>query len=281
MGRKILAYWQLARLNKPWGIVLLAWPTVSALLLTNTVDKVTWCVFILGIVLTRSAGCVINDYADQWLDGSVERTKSRPLPSGEVQSNEALVFFIVLMGFSALLLFFLNNAARIAAVVSGALLCIYPYTKRYIAMPQLFLGIVFSMGIPVVCLNQGYDMDIQIWVLLALNAYWVVVYDTIYAMTDQKDDQEMGACSMALYLGDNAIGFVQYSYIMIWVLWGIWGILLQWPFYLCWLGVGINYYQQVALMHNKAYFKAFLLNQFSGSLIVLGILLSKIYIMII
>lgn len=266
---------KLARLDKPWGIVLLAWPTLSALVLTQTWDIQTWLVFSIGIVLTRSAGCVINDYADQWLDGSISRTKERPLVSGELTSLQALQWFGCLMLMSLLLLWFLNNQARVLAIMSGLLMCIYPYTKRFFVSPQSFLGIAFSMGIPIVYANANRGFDLGFWGLFLITVYWVIVYDTIYAMADQEDDRKVGVYSMALSLGRYGIGFVKYSYILIWVLWGLWGMQLAWPFYMSWLVLGNSYYQQVQDINRAQYFKAFLRNQSAGCWVFVGICLSQ------
>lgn len=268
---------KLARLNKPWGIVLLAWPTLSALVLTQCRDIQTWLVFIVGIVLTRSAGCVINDYADQWLDGSISRTKERPLISGELTSFQALKFFVCLMLLNVLLLWFLNDLARILAVISGVLMCIYPYTKRFFLSPQAFLGVVFSMGIPIVYANANRGFDLEFWGLFLITVYWVVVYDTIYAMTDQEEDRKVGVYSMPLSLGRYSIVFVNYSYFLIWLLWGLWGMQLAWPFYIVWLILGVSYYQQIQDINRAEYFKAFLRNQSAGCWVFFGICMSEIW----
>lgn len=274
--KDLTSYLALARLDKPWGIVLLAWPTLSALILTDTKDLKTWVVFILGIVLTRSMGCVINDYADIWLDGSVLRTKDRPLVSGKISPKQAIRFFLILAMVTSQLLWFLTFKAKVLAVLSMILLVCYPYSKRYIQAPQAFLGITFSMGIPLAYANASQVMDYQGIGLFVITVYWVIVYDVIYAMVDRADDKKMGVNSLALTLQDKVKPFIYYSYILIWILWGIWGLILAWPFYIFWCLLGINYYYQIQEVKMGQCFKAFLQNQQAGCLVFLGVLFGSL-----
>jgi|AntRauTorckE5430_2_1112549.scaffolds.fasta_scaffold01227_7 4-hydroxybenzoate polyprenyltransferase len=270
----IFPYLQLARLDKPWGIVLLAWPTLTALCLVHTKDIGTWIVFILGIILTRSAGCVINDYADRWLDGRVSRTKNRPLANQSIHPYKALGFFTCLLACCSLLLFFLNLKAQILSIYSAILMMIYPYTKRFFFAPQAFLSIVFSLGIPIAYANANISLGWQGWGLFLITAYWVVVYDTIYALIDIEDDMKANVHTLAITLGKYAHAFIRYSYLLIWLLWGIWGVMLAWPFYISWVFLGISYYQQIQDMTSQHYFNAFLKNQLAGLVLFLGVLLS-------
>jgi 4-hydroxybenzoate polyprenyltransferase len=275
----IYPYIQLARLDKPWGIVLLAWPTLSALIITSkSFDIALWIVFILGIILTRSAGCVINDYVDMWLDGSVARTSHRPLVSGLISPHHALIFLGILLSLSASLLYFLPTAARICAVISAILIVIYPYTKRYFRAPQLFLGIVFSQGILMAYFSNGYPIDLKLIVFYIATVFWVIIYDTIYALTDYHDDLKMGSRSLATTLGPRAIPFIQYGYILLSTVWVLWGVHAQMTiyYYIMLLLCMYNYSQQSSLINKHKYFQAFLLNQSAGIYIFIGILVSSL-----
>lgn len=270
-------YCRLARLDKPWGAILLAWPTFIALTLVKAPIWL-WGVFILGVILTRSAGCVINDYADQWLDGHVERTCFRPLVSGEVTAHQALVFFAILMLLASALLLFLPVKAKLLALLSALMIVVYPYTKRWFPLPQLFLGLTFSMGVPMAYFSHQQPMTLQGWGLFLLSAVWVVLYDTIYALADIKDDQKLRVHSMALSLGKYAKGFIVYGYALLWVLWGVWATSLPafGYFTLPWLFLGINLWQQCTQIKDGQFFQAFLANQRAGGWLWLGVMLSVV-----
>jgi 4-hydroxybenzoate polyprenyltransferase len=276
--KKIKPYLQLARLDKPWGMVLLAFPTLSALVMTMTHFDATLCVvFVLGVVFTRSAGCVINDYADRWLDGEVARTQHRPLVSGTISPKQAL-WFLVVLGLACLsLLWFLPIPARVFALLAAGMIVLYPYTKRFLKAPQLFLGVVFSLGIPMAYLSQGMMMDLQGWGFLGNMIAWVVVYDTIYAMCDYRDDLVCGANTMAVALRGDISRFVGYGYGILSLSWIIWGNVYQMGggYYIALVGVVYCYYLQYQLVVSKHYFQAFLLNTRGGlllfSAVVLGV----------
>ncbi len=198
------AYARLMRLDKPVGILLLLWPTLWALLLAaNGVPPLgTLAIFVAGVVLTRSAGCVINDYADRWLDPNVERTKSRPLATGEVTPRGALTLFAILM-LTALCLVLLTNTLTIAlAVVAAVLAVVYPFCKRVIAFPQVILGAAFSMAIPMAYTAVRGEIDPVAVLVFCANLLWTTAYDTLYAMVDRDDDIQAGAKSTAILFGD-------------------------------------------------------------------------------
>ncbi len=198
------AYARLMRLDKPVGILLLLWPTLWALLLAaDGMPPIgTLLIFLSGVVLTRSAGCVINDYADRWLDPNVERTRSRPLATGEVTARGALTLFVILM-LAALCLVLLTNPATIALAVIAALLAVlYPFAKRFIAFPQVVLGAAFSMAIPMAYTAIRGEVDPVAVLLFCANLLWTTAYDTLYAMVDREDDIEAGARSTAILFGD-------------------------------------------------------------------------------
>lgn len=199
-------YKQLMRLDKPIGIYLLLWPTWWALwLAADGVPSVTmWLVFTLGVVLMRSAGCVINDYADRHFDGAVERTRLRPLAAGRVQSSEALQLFAVLLLLSAALLLFLNWQTVLLSVVALLLAASYPFMKRVTHLPQVVLGMAFSWGMPMCYMAIHQQLPLEVWLLYAANLCWTVAYDTYYAMVDQNDDEKIGVKSTARLFGRHA-----------------------------------------------------------------------------
>lgn len=199
-------YKQLMRLDKPIGIYLLLWPTWWALWLASdgTPSMLMLSVFTVGVVLMRSAGCVINDYADRHFDGSVERTKLRPLAAGRVSSVEALQLFAVLLVGSALLLLFLNWQTALLSVVAVGLAASYPFMKRYTHLPQVVLGMAFSWGMPMTYMAIQYQLPVEVWLLYIANLSWTVAYDTYYAMVDQNDDEKIGVKSTARLFGQRA-----------------------------------------------------------------------------
>lgn len=197
------AYWQLMRADKPIGIYLLLWPTIWALLLSaqGLPSVHITVVFIAGVVLMRSAGCIINDYADRHLDGAVERTKNRPLVAGVVSEREALQLFTLLIFLAFLLVLTLNWQTIALSVVAVLLAAVYPFMKRYIHLPQVVLGAAFSWAMPMASMAILQSIPLWIWVLYAANLCWTVAYDTQYAMVDRKDDLKIGIKSTAILFG--------------------------------------------------------------------------------
>lgn len=198
------AYLRLMRLHRPIGILLLLWPTLWALwLAADGVPPLgTLAIFVAGVVLTRSAGCVINDYADRWLDPNVERTRDRPLASGEVSTAGALVLFVVLM-LCAFGLVLLTNALTVYLALGAAVLAIsYPYMKRHVWFPQVVLGAAFSMSIPMAYTAIRGEVDAIAVLLFCANLLWTTAYDTLYAMVDRDDDIKAGSRSTAILFGD-------------------------------------------------------------------------------
>ena len=197
-------YWRLVRGDRPIGWLLLLWPTWWGLWLAAGGVPPIWplVVFTLGVWLTRSAGCVINDYADRWLDGHVERTRDRPLATGEVSGREALAVFAVLMLVAFALVLTLNRLAIYMSVVGVLLAMSYPYLKRYTYLPQVYLGMAFGWGIPMAFAAIRGEVPAIAWVLYGANILWSTAYDTWYAMVDRDDDIRMGAKSTAILFGD-------------------------------------------------------------------------------
>lgn len=195
---------QLTRMDKPIGIYLLLWPTLWALWIAGegSPSLANIVIFVLGVTLTRAAGCVINDWADRKVDGHVKRTAQRPLASGKISSKEALVFFAVLMLISFLLVL-LTNATTIWLSLGGLALAVsYPFMKRYTYYPQVVLGAAFSWGMPMAFTAETGHLPATAWLLYIANLLWTVAYDTYYAMTDRDDDLKIGVKSTAILFGD-------------------------------------------------------------------------------
>ncbi|MFM2486161.1 4-hydroxybenzoate octaprenyltransferase [Celerinatantimonas yamalensis] len=281
---KWLAYMQLMRLNKPIGSLLLLWPTLWALwLAANGVPRISvLVVFVLGVFMMRSAGCVINDFADRKVDGFVKRTSARPLPSGKVTASQALVLFTCLVALSFLLVLTQNYLTVKLSFVALALAAIYPFMKRFTHLPQLFLGLAYSLAIPMAYAAQSGRLPMEVWLLLLANICWTIAYDTFYAMVDRDDDINIGIKSTAILFGrfdKLMIGLLQLTTLLLlaWV-----GELRQLSaiYFISLLGAGalFVYQQHLARFRVRAdCFKAFLNNQYVGLVIFLGIVLNYIY----
>lgn len=233
--KRIDAYERLIRLDKPIGWLLLLWPTLWAVWLAArgrpAPDIVI--VFVVGTILMRSAGCAINDYADRDFDGRVERTRTRPLPAGEISPNEALAVGAALAALAFGLVFFLNAFAILLSVVALAIAASYPYAKRVIAIPQLYLGIAFGFGVPMAFAAIRNALPWECWALLAANVCYAFAYDTEYAMVDRDDDRKVGIRTSALTLGRYDVAAVMASYgLMLAILagTGFW-LGLAWPYH--------------------------------------------------
>jgi 4-hydroxybenzoate polyprenyltransferase len=202
--RKLALYWQLVRGDRPIGWLLLLWPTWWGLWLAAEGMPPLWTlvVFSLGVWLTRSAGCVINDYADRWLDPHVERTKHRPLATGAVRGREALMVFAMLMLVAFALVLTLNRLTVMLSFVGIALAASYPYLKRYTYLPQVYLGLAFGWGIPMAFAAVRGEVPAIAWLLYVANILWATAYDTWYAMVDREDDLRMGSRSTAILFGE-------------------------------------------------------------------------------
>ncbi|MDH5395752.1 MAG: 4-hydroxybenzoate octaprenyltransferase [Gammaproteobacteria bacterium] len=201
---RVYQYALLARLNKPIGIFLLLWPTLWALWIAadGMPRPGVLIVFVLGVILMRSAGCVINDYADREVDPRVSRTKDRPIAAGRVTADEAMLLFMGLC-FSAFLLVLTMNTYTILLSLGGALLAaIYPFMKRYTHMPQVVLGMAFGWAVPMAFAAQTNSVPKIAWLLYVVTVIWAVIYDTMYAMADRADDLKIGVKSTAILFGD-------------------------------------------------------------------------------
>jgi 4-hydroxybenzoate polyprenyltransferase len=204
IARKANAYVRLLRLHKPIGIWLLLWPVLWALWLSSAghPDPHVFLVFVAGTVLTRSAGCAINDFADRKFDGHVARTRDRPLVTGEVDPIEAVALCIAL-GFIALgLVLTLNTQTQLMALGGGLLLLSYPFMKRFFPLPQFYLGAAFTWSVPMTYAAHTGSMPRIAWLLFIAGLLWTMAYDTMYAMTDREDDRKLGLRSSAILFGD-------------------------------------------------------------------------------
>jgi 4-hydroxybenzoate polyprenyltransferase len=198
-------YVRLTRLDRPIGIWLLLWPTLWALWIASRGQPkpLIFVIFVAGTVLMRSAGCAINDYADRRFDPHVERTKNRPLAAGRLTPLEALVLFAILSLAALVLALQLNRLTLLCAVVGAFIAVTYPFVKRFLSVPQMYLGLAFGAGIPMAFAAQLEFVPRIAWLLLLANVLWVTVYDTMYAMVDRDDDIKIGVRSTAILFGDS------------------------------------------------------------------------------
>jgi 4-hydroxybenzoate polyprenyltransferase len=193
------------RLNRPIGIWLLLWPTLWAVWIAGRgrPDPRLFVIFVSGTVLMRSAGCAVNDYADRSFDPHVARTAHRPLAEGRITTTEALILFAVLALGSLALVLQLNKLTLLFALAGAFLAVTYPFIKRFLSVPQLYLGIAFGWGIPMAFAAQLDHVPLVTWLFVIANMLWVTVYDTIYAMVDREDDLKIGVRSTAILFGDS------------------------------------------------------------------------------
>lgn len=274
-------YEKLMRLDKPIGILLLLWPTLWALWLSSLGHPswvVVW-VFTLGTVLMRSAGCVINDYADRDFDRHVERTRERPLTAGKVSGKEALTLFGVLCLCSFALVVMLGNTLVIWLSLPALFLAAsYPFTKRFFAIPQAYLGIAFGFGIPMGYAAHLGEVPLEAGWLLLANIFWAVAYDTEYAMVDRPDDLKIGIKTSAITFGRYDVAAVMACYAATLGLIGAlgWRLGMGWAFYAgLAVAAGIMgwHYTLIRNREAKPCFKAFLNNNYVGLAIFAGIAL--------
>ena len=206
---KLSSFLRLMRADKPIGSALLLWPTLMSfyLLTDGNPNYFLMSLFIIGTILMRSAGCVINDFFDRDFDGNVERTKERPIAAGEISPNEALLLFFFLVLCSACLLLFMNLLTFLMALLGLGLATFYPISKRFFPVPQVFLGLAFSWGIIMVSSAQLGEINILSLALFLSCFFWIIAYDTAYALCDKKDDLDLGIHSSAITFGKNVTAF--------------------------------------------------------------------------
>ncbi|XQF89667.1 4-hydroxybenzoate octaprenyltransferase [Pseudoalteromonas espejiana] len=274
-------YIQLMRVDKPIGTLLLLWPTYWALWLANSgmPSLLNFIVFTLGVIVMRSAGCVINDFADRKIDGSVKRTAGRPLATGQVSAGEALSLFILLIAIAFFLVLLLGINTILLSFGALALAFCYPFMKRYTQLPQVVLGAAFGWAIPMAYMASIDSLPIQAWLLFIANICWTVAYDTMYAMVDRDDDLKIGVKSTAILFGKydrHIIFLLNANFIALLALIGL-SNQLGFAFAAGLLvAIGLLAYQQV-IIHRRAReacFKAFLNNHYVGLVIFIGLLFS-------
>lgn len=279
LTKKLDAYERLMRLDKPIGILLLLWPTLWALWIASRgkPDWIVLLIFITGTVLMRSAGCVMNDIADRNYDGLVERTKNRPLATGEVTVKEAygLAIFLALLAFCLVLQF--NKTTILLSFAALFLAATYPLTKRFLAIPQAYLGIAFGFGIPMAFAAVNDYIPPLAWILLAANVCWAIAYDTEYAMVDRDDDLKIGIKSSAIFFGQYDVIAVMMCYaIMITLLICVGSFMGYGKYYFLALGVAAGFalgqYELIKKRLKTDCFKAFLMNNWIGFVIFVGLL---------
>jgi 4-hydroxybenzoate polyprenyltransferase len=275
---RLYHYERLMRLDKPIGTLLLLWPTLWALWIAAE-GRPSWAlvvIFSLGTLLMRSAGCVMNDLADAGYDRHVERTRERPLATGVVTRGEAVALATVLVACSFALVLFLNPLTILLSVVALFLAASYPLTKRFLAIPQAYLGIAFGFGIPMATAAQLGALTTTAWLLLAANVFWAVAYDTEYAMVDRNDDVRIGIKTSAITFGRYDVAAVMLCYGATLVILAYVGLRerLAWPYY---AGLAVAtammgyHYVLIRGRTRDGCFKAFLHNNWVGGAIFAGI----------
>ena len=277
---QLYQYLLLMRLDRPIGMFLLLWPTLWALWIAGEgkPDMHVLLVFVLGVFLMRSAGCVINDYADRNFDPHVERTRNRPLVTGRVTSQEALTLFVVLSVISFLLVLTLNSLTIMLSLAGVLLAVIYPYMKRYTYLPQIFLGMAFGWAVPMAFAAETGTVPNVAWLLFIVTVLWATAYDTMYAMVDRLDDMRIGVKSTAILFGDADRIIIAIFQLLIFVVLVIIGKQLAMGGYY-YLGVTtavfLAIYQQYLIKDRLGprCFKAFHNNNWFGGAIFLGIVL--------
>lgn len=267
-------YARLMRLDKPIGIYLLLWPTLIALWCAGNgqPDGRLIVIFVLGVVIMRSAGCVINDFADRKIDGLVVRTNQRPLITGDVTVIEALVLFVALSLCALILVFFTNPDTVRLAVVALILAAVYPFTKRFTYFPQVFLGAAFAWAIPMAYMAQTQTLPLTCWLLFVATLIWALAYDTLYAMADREEDKKAGIKSIAIFLGDYDKWVVGLSHAIVLLVMACIGYLQEFNgfFYMglfCASLLALYQQWQVRNREASACFQAFLDNHWFGMIL--------------
>lgn len=272
------AYWRLCRFDKPIGTLLLWYPTAWALWIANNgTPDVTLCfLFFLGTVFMRAAGCVINDIADKDIDKHVSRTQYRPLAAKEISLVGAFSTLALLLLAALIVLINLPLSCYPWALLSVFITFLYPFCKRFISAPQMVLGLAFSMGIPMAYAASGVPINADTLILFLINFFWIVAYDTMYAMTDKEDDLKIGVKSTAIYFASYdrvIIGFLLASLHGLWLYWAMIHLVNNF-FYVCWFFAALVLVYQQQLINQRQpqhCFKAFLISAYYGALMWLAV----------
>ncbi|ALS67129.1 4-hydroxybenzoate octaprenyltransferase [Pandoraea apista] len=278
LAQRLPLYFRLVRLDKPIGTVLLLWPTLAALWIASNghPDPLLLVIFTLGTFLMRSAGCAINDYADRDFDKFVKRTKERPITSGRIRAWEAVAVAATLALVSFLLILPLNALTKWLSIPALFVAGTYPFTKRFLAIPQAYLGVAFGFGIPMAFAAVQDQVPVIAWVLLLSNVFWSVAYDTEYAMVDRDDDLKIGIKTSAITFGRFDVLAVMLCYVAALGIQAGVGVYLGfgWPF---WLGIAvaascaIYHYFLIRRRERMPCFAAFRHNNWLGAAVFAGI----------
>lgn len=281
MLAKLKTYVVLMRLNRPIGILLLLWPTLWALWIAGAghPDYKIVLIFIAGVVVMRSAGCIINDIADRNFDHAVARTQHRPITAKKVTVKEALILFVFLCVVAFLLVIQLNIFTIKLSLVALALAIIYPFTKRFTHLPQLILGAAFAWSVPMAFTAQTNSLPFLAWYLFFIAWLWPVIYDTMYAMADLPEDIKIGVKSTAILFGNQTrliLAILQVLFLLLLLGLGWYANLTFWFYLSVIIVAGFAIYQQYLIKdHDPALcFRAFLNNQWLGLVIFIGLWLS-------
>ncbi|MDZ5632814.1 4-hydroxybenzoate octaprenyltransferase [Janthinobacterium sp. GMG1] len=277
---KLALYFRLIRLDKPIGTVLLLWPTLCALWLAQqgVPDWRLLLIFTLGTLLMRSAGCAINDYADQDIDKFVKRTAERPITSGRISGKEALAVAGVLTVLAFCLILPLNALTKQLSVAAVIIAGTYPYFKRFFAIPQAYLGIAFGFGIPMGFAAITDAVPVVAWLLLLGNVFWAVAYDTEYAMVDRDDDLKIGIKTSAITFGRYDVAIVMFCYAVFLLLWLAcgWYLGLRYWFVaglIVAAGCAVYHYTLIRARERMPCFAAFRHNNWLGAAVFAGVAL--------
>ena len=278
LKQRLTAYEKLMRLDKPIGILLLLWPTLWGLWFAagGLPPPDVLLIFFTGTVLMRSAGCVVNDYADRNFDPHVERTKGRPLAAGVIRPAEALVLVAVLMLIAFGLVSLLTPLTIKLAVVAAVLAVVYPFVKRVFPLPQVWLGIAFGFGIPMAYAELWHALPRVAWLLLIATMFWAIAYDTAYAMVDRDDDRRIGIKSSALLFGRYDVAGVMTAHalflgLMAWIGWWQMRDVLYFAGLIAALVLVLHQYRLIRGRTREGAFKAFLNNNWVGCMIFIGL----------
>lgn len=280
LRQRWLDYARLMRLDKPIGALLLLWPTLWGLWVAakGFPPIHVMVVFVFGVVLMRSAGCAVNDYADREFDKHVERTKDRPVTSGRVSAREAVTLAVVLALVALLITLPLGLDVVLMSLPAAFLAGSYPFMKRFFPMPQAYLGIAFGFGIPMSFVAVQGQVPAEAWWLLLANVFWTLAYDTEYALVDKPDDLKIGIRTSAITLGRFDVLGIMVFYALAFAVWAGLAVALQlsWVFWLTFaaaLGCVVYHYTLIRQRDRLRCFKAFLHNNWVGGLLFLGLLL--------
>ncbi len=279
LKERVRQYGLLMRVDRPIGTLLLLWPTLWALWIAGEgrPDSFVTLVFVLGVFVMRSAGCVINDYADRELDPHVARTRTRPIAAGHVSPREALLLFAVLLLVALALVLTLNRLTLLLSLAAVPLAAIYPFMKRFTYLPQVHLGVAFGWAVPMAFAAETNSIPPVAWLILIGVVLWAVAYDTMYAMVDREDDIYVGVKSTAILFGELdrlMIGIMQLCFFVVMLLLGHQLELGRYYYLSLAIAAGLALYQQYLIRGREpdGCFKAFLNNNWLGAVIFVGLI---------